>query len=133
MQGRRGHETREELKLAFFDALKDKHGFVTYACDQIGISFQTYCNWCQKDPEFKEAAAQAIKAERERFTDIAEAALVNNIRDGKETSTIFYLKTQARNRGYVERQEITGKDGESLFSKEALIAIAKEIAKDADE
>jgi len=37
--------------------------------------------------------------------------LFENIRDGKTSETIFYLKTKGKNRGYVERQEITGADG----------------------
>ena len=32
-----------------------------------------------------------------------------------DTAIIFFLKTRAKNRGYVERQEITGKDGDNLF------------------
>ena len=28
---------------------------------------------------------------------------------------IFFLKTKAKHRGYIERQEITGKDGDNLF------------------
>jgi hypothetical protein len=28
---------------------------------------------------------------------------------------IFFLKTQGKSRGYVERQEVTGADGKKLF------------------
>lgn len=132
MQGRRGTETKDELKSKFLEHLKDEKGFTTYACDKTPISYMTYTTWLKADPEFKEQVDEIIKAGREKLTDIAEKSLLHNITKGKETSTIFYLKTQARHRGYVERQEITGKDGESLFSKESLIAIAKEIAKEND-
>jgi hypothetical protein len=36
------------------------------------------------------------------------------IKAGNVTAIIFYLKTQAKDRGYVERQELTGADGGKL-------------------
>ena len=38
--------------------------------------------------------------------DFAESALHNNIREGKETSTIFFLKTRGKKRGYIEKTEV---------------------------
>jgi len=37
--------------------------------------------------------------------------LHKQIGEGNTSATIFYLKTKGKNRGYVERQEITGADG----------------------
>ena len=41
--------------------------------------------------------------------DFAETVLLKNIREGKETSLIFFLKTKGRERGYIEKieQDIT--------------------------
>jgi hypothetical protein len=41
--------------------------------------------------------------------------LLNAIREGKTAELLFYLKTKGKKRGYVERQEITGIDGQQLF------------------
>lgn len=58
--------------------------------------------------------AEAIEDEREEGKDFAESRMFQQIDAGNTTMIIFYLKTQAKDRGYVERQEFTGKDGESI-------------------
>ena len=40
--------------------------------------------------------------------------LLTEMKSGNIASIIFYLKTKGKKRGYVERQEITGKDGEAI-------------------
>jgi len=37
--------------------------------------------------------------------DFAESQLHKQIKEGNSTSTIFYLKTKGKKRGYIERQE----------------------------
>ena len=43
--------------------------------------------------------------------DFVESQLFKNIKEGKTSEMIFYLKTKGKKRGYIERQEITGADG----------------------
>ena len=43
--------------------------------------------------------------------DFAESQLHQQIGKGIPSSTMFYLKTKGKHRGYVERTEITGADG----------------------
>ncbi len=50
---------------------------------------------------------EILEEARESLIDFVESKLVSNINDGKETSTIFFLKTKARHRGY-------GDDGSSI-------------------
>jgi hypothetical protein len=46
----------------------------------------------------------------------AQAILIKNIKEGNTAELLFYLKTQGKSRGYVERQETTGADGEPLIN-----------------
>ena len=73
------------------------------------IARQTYYNWIKNDLEFKEKI-KTIEP-KERFLDFLEGKLVEKINNGDTSSLIFALKTKAKSRGYVERQEITGADG----------------------
>lgn len=57
------------------------------------------------------ALLAALEDARESMIDNTESALYRKILDGDTTAIIFFLKTRGKNRGYVERQEVTGKDG----------------------
>lgn len=96
-------------KKAFLDVYEKTFGNITQSCKLVGIVRQTYYNWEKNDAEFKQ---QLINIEpKERFLDFLENKLVDKINDGDTTSLIFALKTKAKIRGYVERQEITGAEG----------------------
>ena len=51
---------------------------------------------------------------REEMVDIAENALHNLVRNEHASAIMFYLRTMGKGRGYVERQETTGADGEAI-------------------
>lgn len=86
-------------------------GNISISCEASKISRQTYYNWYKNDPEFRQ---RCIDIE-ERNLDLAEMKLLNAIREGKTAELLFYLKTKGKKRGYVERQEITGAEGQKLF------------------
>ena len=91
-------------KKAFQEAYKKAFGNVTQSCNAIGIDRSTYYDWIKKDAKFKKDIEE-LEPE-ERFMDFLESKLVERINKGDTTSIIFALKTQAKKRGYVERQEI---------------------------
>lgn len=84
------------------EAAKGSRGFVTAIAKTLGCSRTHIYNLMEKYPTFK----QAIIDEREEIKDFAESKLFSLIDDANPTAIIFYLKTQARDRGYVERQEV---------------------------
>lgn len=58
--------------------------------------------------------AVVLSDAREGLVDSAEDALSKLINEGNVAAIIFTLKTQGKRRGWIERQEITGADGETL-------------------
>lgn len=95
----------KKRKKDFMIAFKESKGIITYACDAIGVSRQTYYYWMSTDEKFK----QEIDDINESTIDLVEHKLLSLINKEDTTAIIFYLKTKGRNRGYIERyeQEIT--------------------------
>ena len=94
------------------DALKKAGGFYSKAASLLGCSRQTILDARKRSPELE----RTLKDIRESYVDMAEISLINLVREGELGAICFFLKTQGRSRGYVERQELTGKDGESLVT-----------------
>lgn len=79
------------------------------AASLLGVTVQTVYNY-RKRWASVEAAWQALREER---NDFVESSLQKLIAEGNATAIIFYLKTQARDRGYGEKVEHGGKiDGD---------------------
>ncbi len=103
----------DNIKKDFPEILKQHMGIISSACKAGGIARATYYVWRDADPAFKEACMEAYEERK----DFAESALLKKIKNEDTTSIIFFLKTQAKDRGYVERTETTGKDGDALKSE----------------
>ena len=97
----RANKTQHNKK-ALLEALQKSLGVVTNACEEVGVSRWTFYEYCKADPEFK----QAVDDVENIALDFAESQLHKQIRDGEVSSTIFYLKTKGKKRGYVEKQEV---------------------------
>lgn len=108
-------------KDAMLQALTSTLGNVTEAAEKIGINRKTHYEWLKDDPEYSAAVASLKNvaldfaesqlkklmegAERQALTHDGE---VVTIKDAPNTSAvIFYLKTQGKQRGYIERQELS--------------------------
>tara|TARA_R100000935_G_scaffold4209_1_gene10153 strand:+ start:2057 stop:2422 length:366 start_codon:yes stop_codon:yes gene_type:complete len=96
----------DTLKKKTLETLELSFGVVTTACKNVGIARSTFYEWL-KDEEFK----NQVNDIQNIALDMAESQLHKQILNGNTTATIFYLKTKGKNRGYVERQEITGAEG----------------------
>ena len=95
-------EQTEQLKKAMLEALEKSLGVVTTACKQTKIGRTTHYRWLSEDKEYR----KAVNDLKTVALDFAESKLHSSIADGNVTAIIFYLKTQGKARGYVERQEI---------------------------
>jgi len=99
-------------------------------------------DWIQKDPAFREIYDDV----RESLLDLCESQMVNLIKgipkivtneNGQKTivgyiekpdvaAIIFTLKTKGKDRGYVERSELTGKDGQPLMPASPVVVMSPE-------
>ena len=93
-----GHTCEEVI-----GALKQYHGMVAIAARKLRCSRQTIYTMIQNHPTVREALDEA----REHMKDVAETSLFQHIIMGDAWAVCYYLKTQGRDRGYIERQEIT--------------------------
>lgn len=104
-----------EEKKKLLEALANTSAIVSSACKQAGVSRMTYYRWYNEDTDFKEKADDIKELQK----DFAESLILKKMKEGDTSMIIFYAKTQMKDRGYTERNEITGKDGEDLIkSKE---------------
>lgn len=97
----------EHHKKAMIEALEKTLGVVTKACEMVGIGRTQYYTWLKEDEEF----AQQVQDIENVALDFAESSLHEQIKDKIPTSTIFYLKTKGRKRGYIETKDITNNGG----------------------
>ena len=91
-------------------ALERNGGMVYLAARALRCSPQTIYNYRDKYPD----VAQAIDNARGEMIDTAELALKRAVLEGEGWAVCFLLKTLGKSRGYIERQEITGANGDPL-------------------
>lgn len=82
-------------------ALRECEGHVYRTATRLRVSHQTIYNYLEKYPELKEI----IKEQKGRVDDAVETKLRKAAKGGQPWAVCFYLKTQCKDRGYVERTE----------------------------
>lgn len=134
------NERKAQSKAEFLTTLEQSAGLVATACRKAGINRSTYYKWRKADDEF----AQAADDIKELQKDAVEALILKKLKDGDTAMLIFYAKTQMKDRGYVERNELVGKDGQDLIKREidltkltseqraVLLSIGSELIDEAD-
>lgn len=104
------------------EALKAHQGLIYLAADQLDCTGQTIYNYAKRYASVREA----IKEQKEKRKDRVELQLWKQINDGNIAAIIFYLKTQAKDRGYIERQEVSGPDGAPVATETRVVEIVKD-------
>jgi len=103
------------------DAIKGTGGVKTVIAQRLECHRHTVDNYIERHPTVK----RAYEAERETVADFAESVVIGNIRlafkkqkEDQEvvdsTDAKWFLAMKAKDRGYAERKEITGADGEGV-------------------
>jgi hypothetical protein len=96
---------------AMLEALEKSLGVVATASKSCGLHRSSHYVWMQESPTY----AEAYNDIKELVLDFAESHLHQLISKGDVASTIFFLKTRGKSRGYVERTEITGSEGAPII------------------
>lgn len=94
-----------QLKISVADVLplvEPNKGNVAAIARHLRVNRSTIWNRCKESPTLM----QALEDAREAMLDNAESMLYKKVLEGSTTELIFFLKTQGRNRGYFEKQEI---------------------------
>ncbi len=91
-------------------AIRDMNGNISAVARRLGVCRQTVYFYIERDPSVKDVLTEA----RETMLDNAESSLYRAVLAGEAWAVCFFLKTQGKARGYVERQEVTGADGGAI-------------------
>ena len=100
-------------KQRVIEALHATKGAVYIAAKNLNCSHTAVYDWINKNDDVREVKDFYI----EEVNDIAELKLRQAVIDGEAWAIKYQLSTQGKKRGYVERQEITGKDGNDVTIK----------------
>lgn len=84
-------ETKERLLKEI-----EKSGNVSLSCLKIGVDKATFYRWKKDDKEFRKKANEAIKRGRESNCDLAEHALMLNVKDRKMDAIKYVLSHQSK-------------------------------------
>jgi hypothetical protein len=91
-------------------AIEEAHGNISAAARRLGAHRNTIASYIKKYATVGAAYEEA----RETLIDFTENQLFNQVKEGNITAIIFTLKTIGKYRGYVERHEHTGQDGQAI-------------------
>ena len=122
-----------ERKKLFLEMFNKSLGNVSLAANAANVDRKTVYNWLANDPSFSTKFDEV----REVKVDFVENELLKNIKAGNVTAQIFFLKCQGKSRGYIERVEYTGPDGDPIsvsmergdMPDDALLSVMQTLAK----
>ena len=103
----------QDGKKKMLEELEYNLGIVSTSCLNANVSRATHYRWLQEDPENK----AYVKDIQEIAIDFVESKLYDKIKENDTACIIFYLKTKAKHRGYIERQQIEVADTKEFTVK----------------
>jgi hypothetical protein len=100
-------------KAAMLEALEKSLGVVTTAAKSIGITRESHYEWMRTDENYKAKVLSLADV----ALDFAESQLHKQIQNGEVASTIFFLKTKGKHRGYTgdgNKVTVNDQDGKTI-------------------
>jgi len=94
------------------EALEQSAGIFSGAAKMLGTCPNTISNKVRKSKKLRDLVAEI----KYKTLDLAETELLKKLKEGNMTAIIFYLKTQGKDRGYVERvqEQAVGRNGDPV-------------------
>lgn len=96
------------------EALHETKGAVYLAANRLSCSHQAIYDWIKKNP----AVANVKDYYDGELVDIAESRARLATINGEQWAVKMVLMTKGRNRGWVERTELTGPDGGPISTRD---------------
>ena len=103
----------QDSKKKMLEELEYNLGIVSASCLSADVSRATHYRWLQEDSEYK----AYVRDIQEIAIDFVENKLYDKIKENDTACIIFYLKTKAKHRGYVERQQVEVTDAKEFTVK----------------
>jgi len=104
----------------FAEAIPNSGGIIDTIAKRVGCSWET----AKRHITASNTLSGLLEEEEQRRKDLAESIIVSNMiiaaklqKNGQLVDTgdaKWYLSRKAKDRGYIERQEVTGADGNEL-------------------
>lgn len=88
-------------------AIQGSGAVMSTIAKRLGVAWYTAKRYVNK----WETTRQAFDDEEQKILDLAESAIYQSIQNGNTQDAKWLLSTKGKNRGFTERQEITGADG----------------------
>ena len=104
--GKKINYTKEQI----LQAIEKSDGIILNVANELNCSWDTARKYINKWQETKRALNDATEAAIDR----CESKLFEKIEAGDGQMIRFFLATKGKHRGYTERQELTGADGEPI-------------------
>lgn len=100
----------KHTKAGIMRAVRGCGGIYTNLAARLSVTRETAVKYIREDEDLR----LAFQQEREAMIDRAENKLADQIDSGEQWAVKFILATLGKNRGYTERHEVTGADGEPV-------------------
>jgi hypothetical protein len=97
----------------FVEAIGGSHGIKAEIARRLGIHRVTVDSYLKRYV----TAREIYDDEVERVGDLAESIIIKAIENNDVDTAKWYARMKLKHRGYSERQEVTGKDGEDIGIK----------------
>ena len=91
----------------FIKAMPKSGGIISTIAERVGCKWHTAHKYIKEKP----TVARAYADECERVTDAAESVVIKRIQAGDSADAKWWLTKKGKDRGFVDRQEVTGADG----------------------